>query len=96
MSPLSSLSPALGKEDEKNRNDNKKVKAKSGKENVQKETSSSSVFSSFFGKSEKGESKREKIAKLMKENAALKQQNNDLQYKMHSLKSQVAEVINSS
>lgn len=96
MSPLSSPSPSLGKDDEKKRKADKKEKPKSGKENVQKDTSSNSVFSSLFGKSEKGESKREQIAKLMKENAALKQQNNDLQHKMHSLKAQVAEVINSS
>jgi cell division protein FtsB len=96
MSPLSTLSPTLGKDDKQKSKSHKRETPKSGKENVQKNTSSSSVFGSIFGKSVKGESKREQIAKLSKENAALKQRNNELEHKMHSLKSQVAEVINSS
>lgn len=98
MAPLSSLNPAAGKEDKKKSKAEKKEKPQAGKENVVKNTSSSSssVLGSLFGKSDKGPSKREQIAKLAKENAALKQQNNELQEKMHTLKSQVAEVINST
>ena len=78
---------------------NKAPKQKTaGKENGAKNSSSSSsgMFGSLFGKTGAKESKSAKIAQLNKENAMLKQHNQELDAKLHYLKSQVADVINSA
>ena len=49
-----------------------------------------------FEKTDAKESKSAKIAQLNKENAMLKQHNQELDAKLHYLKSQVADVINSA